>query len=110
MKRLLAIGAFLIPISGADAVVAMCRDKSSCLKFTTTAMPYCCKSGTAKTCPSGWTASGSTCTRASTTGSDTYGYYTQTYGTCDATEEQCYENSSSSYNSDGTACYKGANI
>lgn len=110
MKRLLAIGAFLIPISGADAAVVLCQDSSSCLKFTTTAMPYCCKSGTAKTCPFGWTASGSTCTRASTTGSDTYGYYTQTYGTCAATKKQCYEASSNGYNSDGAACFKGVGI
>ncbi len=35
-------------------------------------------------CPLWWTASGTTCRRNGTSGSDDTGYYTQNYGTCAA--------------------------
>jgi len=55
---------------------------------------YACPSGeTKKTCPSGWSLSGSTCSRSATTGSDSTGTYEMTYTSCAATTIQCYESS-----------------
>lgn len=55
----------------------------------------CCPDGNYMleySCPSGWTLSGTTCVRnGSTTGSDSTGTYTLTYGSCDAssTRQKC---------------------
>ena len=98
----------VIPISSANSASLLgCDTSSECRKKTTSASPYCCKGRTEKTCPIGWTVSGTTCTRSSTSGSDSYGYYTQAYGTCETTEKTCYTPSNKSTNSDGSPCLMG---
>ena len=58
---------------------------------------YACPGSTRKTCPEGWTLSGSQCVRSgSTTGSDTTGNYTTTYTSCAAKETTCYTAGSAS--------------
>ena len=73
---------------------AACVDLNTCLE--TAASGYCCcNSGTSHSeyyCDSGYTLSGTTCSRADTTGSDETGTYVISYGTCDAylLEYDCY--------------------
>ncbi len=101
-KLIATVGIFMSlwlipPINAIAALPLKCSDSSQC---TRTAMlncqKYCCKTGltgTDTSCPDGWTANAAgTCTRNSVSGSDSTGYYTQNYGTCDATvtEYDCY--------------------
>lgn len=86
--------------------IVSCPSLQECGKMTTTLKPCCCETGFSEyVCPTGWTVSGSTCSRASTTGSDLSGYYTQEYGTCAATLTKCYKTSTTSdRNPDGSTC------
>lgn len=83
----------------ADAALTICNTSSACLALCRGSGGYCCPNGetqTNYTCPTGWTANILTglCSRKSTSGSDTTGYYTQAYGTCNATAgtpTTCYD-------------------
>lgn len=73
---------------------ARCMDVVECLENAASGY-CCCANGETQTdisCPSGYTAVGTTCTRADTTGSDETGTYVISYGTCDAilSTTDCY--------------------
>lgn len=79
----------------ANALALLCNTNAKC---GTSLNPCCCPTGettTTYTCPTGWiyNISQKHCSRISTSGSDSTGYYTQTYGTCDGTPntQACYE-------------------
>ena len=70
---------------------------------------YCCpEQQTSRSCPAGWSynSSQNLCTRDETTGSDSIGYYTQTYTSCSATVSTttCYAVSSSKTSEDCERC------
>ena len=78
-----------------------CATKEACLKRLSSG-ECCCPSGstgTQQTCPDGWSYDifNKVCTRSSTSGSDSIGYYTQSYGTCAGTPQtyDCYTKSTS---------------
>lgn len=75
--------------------------KAKC--FTTFPDGYCCtglgNQGSNTTCPTGWSLNNQNiCSRNPTEGSDSIGYYTQTYSTCSPTITyyDCYYNQPSS--------------
>lgn len=73
---------------------AACVDLNTCLENAASGY-CCCNSGTSHSeyyCDAGYTLSGTTCSRADTTGSDETGTYVISYGTCDAhlLEYDCY--------------------
>ncbi len=94
-NKLFLLGALitLSPHAGYAAKVRLCTTlngfPASCIQGT-----FCCPNGDYMleySCPNGWIHNALThvCSRASTTGhSDSKGYYTQEYGTCNATEYQ----------------------
>lgn len=122
LSKILIIGGIAMIPGGARAVVGdlidtptllTCQTLSNCSLNTTTDFPCCCKTGETGTtyeCPTGWTWSTAKalCQRASTTGTDTKGTYTQTYGTCSYSSTSTYDcytpSSSTATNPDGTAC------
>lgn len=59
-------------------------------------LEYCCPTGDKEYyCPLGWTIyDRDQCRRSSVSDSDSTGYYTQNYGSCDANSDLCYEPSS----------------
>ena len=93
-------------IAATDLPISACSDSSQCVRSAMlNCHEYCCKTGltgTKKTCPDGWTVNAAgTCRRSSVSGSDSKGWYTQNYGTCDATVTtyDCYiPSDSSTYN------------
>lgn len=99
MKQISTLGLVLPVISCLGVTPAMALEVLECNTSSTCAtpdLPYCCPTGdTTKvyTCPDGWTNALGTCMRAVTSGEDDKGYYNQTYGSCDATEETlfCYK-------------------
>lgn len=110
MKRLLAI-AVAIPICGAiipkmaDAVTE-CQSRESCMAKILVGDCCCPTDEKGYTCPSGWTYDKlkKICKRTSTDTtlySSTTGYYKKTYGTCEGTQIDCYEYSSTFKN----GCY-----
>lgn len=89
------------------ALPIMCqRSEICCMGYT----GYCCPTGeygTIKTCPDGWYLNTSDiCARSDSTGSDTTGYYTVTYGTCNPTTKKypCFERRSVSSSSECMKC------
>ncbi len=87
--------AMLMPI-GANAAICMsyAECSSGCGNGQFDDAARCCSTErTFYSCPSGWRATGKTCTRNNTdAGNDSKGYLATTYGTCDATPETqtCY--------------------
>lgn len=86
-----------IPINCSYAV---CYNLETCKRRCLSSDYYCCpEQQTSRSCPAGWSynSSQNLCTRDATTGSDTIGYYTQTYTSCSATVSttNCYTVSSS---------------
>lgn len=94
--------------SGAWAALVLCPNQLECVTgvsgsytFDTKDAEYCCPGSeqdvSTCTCPDGWSCllDNKTCRRSSTSTSDMFGYYTQTYGTCDATitteKQQCWK-------------------
>lgn len=107
----LAVTAVCVVASMRNAValpVLMCLSSQQCAdRF----LSGCCcpngQTGTAYNCPNGWAydTSQKICTRSATSGSDSTGYYSQAYGTCNATTStyDCYV-----YNAnpaDSSKCY-----
>ena len=95
-----------IDIENSFQGTVLCATASQCLANTTASMPCCCPTGgtgvvTMYECPVGWIYSVDLriCVRSSTTGSDSSGYYTQNYGTCEPAntiqESNCYTLSAS---------------
>ncbi len=77
----------ILPNTG-NAALTLCQSSANCI--ANTSFKCCCptgSTGTLNTCPTGWTydAFTSLCERSGTTGSDTKGYYTQSYTTCEPT-------------------------
>lgn len=99
MKQISTLGLVVPVISCLGVTPAMaafeaCEETSPLC--ATEALPCCCPTGgttTVYTCPDGWTANGTTCRRATTSGEDSNGYYKLTYGTCAGTAEtlNCYK-------------------
>ena len=90
-----------------------CTSKEDCTSRLLVGSGYCCcrqkTTGTTYNCPSGWTWSStqSLCTRTSTSGTDSAGTYTQSYGTCSYTSTStydCYLQSTSTTDAYGDAC------
>lgn len=85
----------------------MCMSSEDCCAGYT---GYCCPTGeygTAQTCPDGWYLNVSgICARSESNSSDTTGYYTVTYGTCNPTQKQypCFEKKSVSTQSECMKC------
>lgn len=80
-----AIVAWQTPPIGA-AEVRLCINTKN-FNDTCASGQFCCPNDnymTSYSCPTGYTLSGTTCSRSATSGSDDTGYYTQNYGTCDA--------------------------
>jgi len=102
MKHFL-IAVAAIPITIGNASADLIDDLTCITDCDKILQLYCCETGQMQwNCPEGWHASGTTCTRDQTTGSDDIGYYTQTYGTCDASRLPCYKGSNVPIkNSDG---------
>lgn len=75
---------------------AACMSRTKCINGMGSNC-NCCATGKSEieyTCPTGWTASGSTCYRSATKSSDSIGYTETTYGTCAGTKGgmvMCYE-------------------
>ncbi len=98
-------GVVLFAPSVADAiipggvVVQLCLTSSECnARINCDAADKCCcpTGNTRIVCPNGWTwdSEDELCKRASTNSSDTYGYFTISYGTCgieSTTTEDCYD-------------------
>lgn len=74
-----------------------CMSRTECSNGIGSRNCNCCSTGESEikyTCPTGWTASGSTCYRSATKSSDSIGYTETTYGTCAGTKGgtvMCYE-------------------
>lgn len=86
-----AIIAWQTPPIG-TAMAALCITTQD-FQLTCSSGQQCCPNGkytTRYACPENYTLSylDNTCSRSSTSGSDNTGYYTQNYGTCDATSSQ----------------------
>lgn len=88
----------------------VCDNSTKCCQKTT--KQFCCPNGTTETtysCPTFWTyiSSSNICSRSSISSSDSTGYYTQNYGTCEptATTAQCYSGADSSGNLRCVRCY-----
>lgn len=81
----------LSSVNVADAAEALFCTTTQSFTSTCVSGQYCCPNNNYKvirSCPDGWQLSGSTCSRASTTGSDENGDYTVEYTSCDAIEER----------------------
>lgn len=112
-KQLLLSGifTFLIFISynswGVMPPITTCQTEQQCCFGYS---GYCCATGefgTTLSCPSGWSLNlNNICARNNTTGSDTTGYYTITYGTCAPNESSyaCFEHATPSGTSDCLKC------
>lgn len=115
-KIVLIIVAIMVSGNSALGAMTMCISLSDCMTNATASFPYCCKqysTGTAYSCPDGWSRIGTKCTRSdSSTGSDGTGTYTITYWDCDAqqTSFDCYAGSDSGTDSQGAACFKSASL
>lgn len=88
-----------ISINYSYAVAVICWDLKACYSKCNSGQ-YCCKKKKdVYTCPTGWyyNPSQKLCTRLAAKGSDSIGYYTQTYTSCDAetSSADCYEVSDS---------------
>lgn len=88
--------------------ITTCANETRCCSGGYTG--FCCATGefgTTLSCPSGWTLNlNNICARPNTTGSDTTGYYTITYGTCapDEIPYACFERATPSGTSDCLKC------
>lgn len=116
-KRIVCIFVGVIGCAGlivpGHGALTLCQSLSDCSKGSWT---YCCptgQNGTSYTCPDGWfyRSTSGLCERlgsTSTTGSDSTGTYTETYGTCSpqTSTYKCYEGSESGTAYNGTACFK----
>ncbi|MBR5566788.1 MAG: hypothetical protein IKW09_01640 [Alphaproteobacteria bacterium] len=101
--------------SSAHAIVSsLCMSAQDCtMQLTIGGGMCCCKqpmTGTTYTCPFGWSWNNtqSLCTRSSTSGTDSAGTYTQSYGTCSYTSSityDCYLQSPNKTDYNGDACY-----
>ncbi len=120
IQNIIVIAAGLVAIADATrafGAVTTCMSYENCTKsMLCSGDAMCCPTGnmgTTKSCPTGWGLSGSTCTRSATNGSDSSGYYTQTYGTCNPKETSfaCYEISTTYTDSKQcAACLNGGMI
>ncbi|MDO5011920.1 MAG: hypothetical protein Q4E56_00145 [Pseudomonadota bacterium] len=86
-------------VTNAVAAQSICNNERACiLEAQANCMQWCCKNGDIQTdydCPTGWFYDEilDGCRHLVDSGSDSTGYYTQNYGTCDAssTTYDCYE-------------------
>lgn len=94
------LDAVALDVAGDVTVVQLCYSLTQCSNLINcnTADKCCCPNGNTKTtynCPSGWSwnSSDNLCERSDSSSSNSYGYYTITYGTCDYTSttvSDCY--------------------
>ncbi len=108
---------FIVPFFSAIVIVAPLSAFGSVVSATlcdgTTEVcnrgyKYACPNGnTSLYCPTGWTLSGSTCSRSNTTSSDSTGNYKMEYTSCSASTKTCYSGSSTSSTSGigATLCF-----
>ncbi len=97
------VQAFALTTGGDISVTLPCKSVTECCDGTGSLIvggsanipKYCCETGeTELRCPSGWTRSGSTCSRSATTSSDSTGSYKVTYTSCTADTIRCAAGSS----------------
>lgn len=77
--------------------ITLCMSMEECMAGLSSGSKFCCcrqkTTGTTYNCPSGWTwnSAQNLCTRDSTSGTDSAGTYTQSYGTCSYTSTSKYD-------------------
>lgn len=91
-KYLFSVFVFALSVCNVYALGSLqCTYTESTFCTSMTRGKYCCPNGTYQTsysCPSGWSLSGTYCSRADRTLSDSTGTYVQSYSGCNATSKR----------------------